>query len=246
MARRTAWALIKMIVLLLLLSGCGGMGRGDTPPASPSPATSPTPQEGDITLGWMTPSPFPPPLDTPSVEGTPIPSPTPPTTPAPDPTPVTPVAAQVAAATRTAAAADAAEREETEADGDEELLEEPEEEAQEEETEEEEAQEEEEEEAAEVDLAHGEQVYADNCAVCHGSEGEGRGGNPPHRNNPFVTGDPEPVIEVVLHGRGGMPAFGDQLSDQEIADVISYIRTAWTNDAEPVTPEQVAEVRDDE
>lgn len=46
-----------------------------------------------------------------------------------------------------------------------------------------------------------------------------------------------------IHGRQGVPAFGGELSDQEIAAVISYIRSAWGNDASPVWPEDVQAVR---
>ena len=42
---------------------------------------------------------------------------------------------------------------------------------------------------------------------------------------------------------GSMPAYAEQLSDQEIADVTTYIRNSWGNAAPPVTPEQVAKAR---
>ena len=89
----------------------------------------------------------------------------------------------------------------------------------------------------------GPRMYAENCAACHQGDGEGvEGTYPPLAGNPFVTGDPAPVIDVVLHGRGGMPSFAS-LSDREIAAVITHERTAWDNDADPISAEMVAAIR---
>jgi mono/diheme cytochrome c family protein len=90
----------------------------------------------------------------------------------------------------------------------------------------------------------GEQVYAGQCAACHMEDGSGDGDlYPPLDDNPFVTGDPEAVIEIVLLGEGAMPAFGGVLTDEEAAGVVTYIRNAWTNDASVVTEEDVQAVR---
>lgn len=87
----------------------------------------------------------------------------------------------------------------------------------------------------------GEQVYADRCAGCHLPDGLGE---PPLDANPFVTGgDPNPVIDIVLHGNGGMPAFEGVLTDEEVAGVVTYIRNAWTNDASVVTIADVQAAR---
>lgn len=92
-------------------------------------------------------------------------------------------------------------------------------------------------------MAMGESVYNQDCARCHGQQGEGVAGFPPHAGNSLVTGDPAPVIEIVLNGRGAMPAFGGQLSDEEVAAVISYIRNTWGNDASIVSPSDVDATR---
>lgn len=93
-------------------------------------------------------------------------------------------------------------------------------------------------------IAAGEVVFSENCARCHGSEGEGtEGAAPPLAGNETVTGDPQPVIETVLNGRSAMPPFRDELDDQEIAAVVSFIRNAWGNEASTVAPEDVAAVR---
>jgi cytochrome c oxidase subunit II len=86
----------------------------------------------------------------------------------------------------------------------------------------------------------GEQVYADRCAGCHLPDGLGE---PPLDANPFVTGDPHPVIAIVLHGNGDMPAFGERLTDEEVAGVVTYIRNAWTNNASTVTISDVQAAR---
>jgi mono/diheme cytochrome c family protein len=91
----------------------------------------------------------------------------------------------------------------------------------------------------------GELLYTEHCAACHRLNGEGNLGRFPALNhNPFVTaGQSTAVVEVVLHGRKEMPAFGETLTDLEIAAVTSYIRSAWDNQAPAVSVEKVQEVR---
>jgi mono/diheme cytochrome c family protein len=90
----------------------------------------------------------------------------------------------------------------------------------------------------------GEQIYAAQFAACHMADGSGEVDlYPPLVDNPFVTGYPEAVIEIVLFGRDAMPPFDGVLSDHEAAGVVTYIRNAWTNDASIVTEEDVQAVR---
>jgi mono/diheme cytochrome c family protein len=92
-------------------------------------------------------------------------------------------------------------------------------------------------------IALGEEVYEAQCATCHQSAGEGTANFPALAGSSVVTDeDPTEVLDVIIHGRGEMPAFGDTLSDEEIAAVTSYIRNAWGNEAPPVSEEEVAEV----
>lgn len=92
-------------------------------------------------------------------------------------------------------------------------------------------------------IALGEEVYEAQCATCHQSDGEGTANFPALAGNPMVVDeDPTEMLDVIIHGRGEMPAFGDTLSDEEIAAVASYIRNAWGNEAPPVSEEEVAEV----
>jgi mono/diheme cytochrome c family protein len=87
----------------------------------------------------------------------------------------------------------------------------------------------------------GQDEYLSTCARCHQAEGSGfRDVYPPLAGNPIVTlHDPNPTIEVVLEGRGGMPGFRDAADPDELAAIISYIRDAWGNDASPVEEGQI-------
>jgi mono/diheme cytochrome c family protein len=93
--------------------------------------------------------------------------------------------------------------------------------------------------------AEGLAVYNSTCTFCHQADGQGvEGSFPPLAGSDFVTQeDPTGVIQTVLHGRGQMPSFGDRLSDEEIAAVVSYIRSAWGNQAAAISAEQVREQR---
>ncbi|MGH8261782.1 MAG: c-type cytochrome, partial [Steroidobacteraceae bacterium] len=105
-------------------------------------------------------------------------------------------------------------------------------------------------------LAYGRKVYAEQCARCHGDRGEGRGpAGPPLAGNRTVT-MPQPVdsVRILLFGgyppgtRGnprpfGMPPFYPSLSDDQLADVLTYIRMSWGNAASPVFASAFAENR---
>jgi len=90
-------------------------------------------------------------------------------------------------------------------------------------------------------LTYGKEVYTQECSRCHMVDGSGVEGVYPNLDrNPIVRLDsPEPTIDVVLRGREGMPAFGGQIPEQEIAAVITYIRQSWSNHASAVSPAQV-------
>ncbi len=93
--------------------------------------------------------------------------------------------------------------------------------------------------------ADGKAIYQTNCASCHGPEGQGMGDVfPALAGNPNLA-DTEMVLDVVVNGRPGtaMPAWGGQLSDEEIAAVINYVLSSWGNDFGSVTPEDVARFR---
>ena len=71
------------------------------------------------------------------------------------------------------------------------------------------------------DAAAGKTTYDANCAVCHGADGSGTGANP----NIKSESDDAKIVDIIITGDGAMPAFGDKLSDQEIADTMGYVLT---------------------
>jgi mono/diheme cytochrome c family protein len=99
----------------------------------------------------------------------------------------------------------------------------------------------------------GQKIYGANCSTCHGVGGAGiPGAFPPLAGNPVVTGSPDKVIAAVKDGltgamtvngktySGAMPAWKGKLTDTDMADVITYIRSSWGNKADAVTEAQVA------
>lgn len=80
--------------------------------------------------------------------------------------------------------------------------------------------------------ARGEKVYNTHCAACHQANGAGIAGAFPALNgSKIATGDKAAHIHIVLNGKAGtsMAAFGAQLSDTDIAAVVTYERNAWGN-----------------
>ena len=90
--------------------------------------------------------------------------------------------------------------------------------------------------------ARGEKVYAANCVACHQATGRGAPpAFPPLAGSKVVNGPEQAQIDVVLNGRPGtaMAAFAKQLSDTDVAAVITYTRQAWGNKASDVQPAEV-------
>lgn len=98
-------------------------------------------------------------------------------------------------------------------------------------------------------------LYQANCGACHQPDGNGlTGAFPPLAGNDNVVDNPEYVIENVLKGKQGELVVGgttyngvmppmQHLTDQEIAQSINYVMTAWGNNGETVTVDQVADKR---
>jgi len=86
-------------------------------------------------------------------------------------------------------------------------------------------------------VARGEKVYASNCAACHQASGKGiPGAFPALDADVVVLGPKADQIGILLNGKGaGMPAW-KQLSDVEIASVITYTRAAWSNQGKGKDP----------
>jgi mono/diheme cytochrome c family protein len=101
----------------------------------------------------------------------------------------------------------------------------------------------------------GRQVYTATCAQCHKPDGLGQDGlAPPLIDAEWAVGVPEAPVRIVLHGLRGpinvggraynleMPALR-LLSDQQIADALTYIRRSWDHGADPIPAELVTKVR---
>jgi len=81
-------------------------------------------------------------------------------------------------------------------------------------------------------MAQGEEVYNTVCSACHQGNGQGvPGAFPALAGGAITTGPVAEHIDIVMHGSPGtaMQAFADQLSDVEMAAVITYERNAWGN-----------------
>lgn len=74
---------------------------------------------------------------------------------------------------------------------------------------------------AQGDVDNGAKVFENNCMSCHGKEGAG-GSGPTLQGDDFAA-NYDKVVKQVKNGGGAMPAFSEQLSEQEIADVSTYI-----------------------
>lgn len=107
-------------------------------------------------------------------------------------------------------------------------------------------------------LPPADQLYDQYCATCHGADGEGGAQRyPPLVDTPWVLEEDERLILIVLHGLRGpievhdrvyddiMPPMGHQLSNEEIALILSYIRTSWGNDGSPIGADDVAQIRNE-
>ena len=106
-------------------------------------------------------------------------------------------------------------------------------------------------------LAKGARVYRNNCQQCHQAEGQGVPGvYPPLAESSWVRGDPNRGAAIVIGGLSGpIEVLGKkynnamaslaQLSDKDIAAVLTYIRMkeSWGHQEAAITPEEVAEVR---
>ncbi|CAN5386387.1 cytochrome c [soil metagenome] len=87
-------------------------------------------------------------------------------------------------------------------------------------------------------------LFNDNCSACHQTSGKGvKGAFPALAGDPFVQGDPAPLVATVLAGRAGMPSFKDDLNDADLASLLTYVRTSWGNKGKPLTPADIAAAR---
>ncbi|WP_251977245.1 cytochrome c [Salinicola avicenniae] len=110
--------------------------------------------------------------------------------------------------------------------------------------------------AENAQVSAGSAIYFDRCAGCHTPDGSGETGMFPQlAGSPVVNGDdPTSLIRVVLAGSRAvatdakptapaMPALGWNLSDDDVANVLTFVRNSWGNAADAVSAEEVAELR---
>jgi mono/diheme cytochrome c family protein len=102
----------------------------------------------------------------------------------------------------------------------------------------------------------GKAIYEQTCLPCHQADAGGVPGmNPPLQKSPYVQGPSARLIGIVLKGLNDgveidgetysnpMPPFSSVLKDQEIADVLSYLRSHFGNKAGPISLSQVIKIR---
>ncbi|RYF99226.1 MAG: c-type cytochrome, partial [Chitinophagaceae bacterium] len=109
----------------------------------------------------------------------------------------------------------------------------------------------------------GGKVFTTVCQTCHGSDGEGiQSLAPPLNKSNWVTGSPDQLSRIVLYGltgpvdvngklykapeiNGDMPGIGsnDEFNDEDIAQLMSFLRSAWSNKASKVSVADVQKVR---
>lgn len=91
----------------------------------------------------------------------------------------------------------------------------------------------------------GRKIYEEICQACHMADARGGGGAgtgvPALAGNPRLA-DKAFAIEVMIKGRGGMPWFTDLLTPQQIAAVLTHVRSEFNAYPDPVTEEEVAQI----
>ena len=110
--------------------------------------------------------------------------------------------------------------------------------------------------ALKASIERGKKVYENTCLACHQANGSGVPGmNPPLKKTKWVMGDKKTLINVILKGMdeeievndetysNTMPSFAS-LSDQEIADVLTYVRNSFGNKASQIKEADVKKLRE--
>jgi mono/diheme cytochrome c family protein len=104
-------------------------------------------------------------------------------------------------------------------------------------------------------MAAGQAIYTDNCATCHQADGSGKPNVfPPLKGSAVLTApDPATAVQIILRGSNepqiggssvfGMPTYGTKLSDEQIAQLLDYLRNSWGNAGAPVSAGTVHDLR---
>lgn len=109
----------------------------------------------------------------------------------------------------------------------------------------------------ELQIERGKRVYMQNCSMCHMAEGQGLPAVfPPLAKSDFLMADVDRSIRTVLHGRSGPITVNGQkfdgamppqtlLSDEQISDVLTFIRNSWGNSGDAIPPTRVKTIREE-
>jgi len=110
--------------------------------------------------------------------------------------------------------------------------------------------------ASDPHMVAGKAIYKDSCAACHREDGEGIDNLFPRLRGSSVVqqDDPTTLIRVILEGTraaatserptgAAMPSFAWRFSDDQVADLITYIRNGWGNGASSVSASAVKDIR---
>ncbi|MEO7098888.1 MAG: copper-containing nitrite reductase [Luteolibacter sp.] len=106
----------------------------------------------------------------------------------------------------------------------------------------------------EIMMEKGKRVYSQTCFACHQMTGEGMPGVfPPQAKSDFLMADKERSIRAVVKGLSGPIKVNDKdyngvmppviLNDEQVAQVLTYVRNSWGNEGEMVTTDEVRKVR---
>lgn len=110
--------------------------------------------------------------------------------------------------------------------------------------------------STEASIARGEKIYTQYCLPCHQVDGSGVPQlNPPLKNSAYVLGKESKLVSIVMHGfnegveingdtyTNQMPPVGANFKDEEIADVVTYVRNSFGNKASAISAEEVKALR---
>jgi len=106
----------------------------------------------------------------------------------------------------------------------------------------------------EATMVAGKVVYDRFCLSCHQASGKGAPPmNPPLIQTSFVLGDKDVVVDIAINGMANIPVDGQDyknimpgfpfLTDNEIASVLTYVRSSFGNNASRITADEVAKSR---
>lgn len=106
-------------------------------------------------------------------------------------------------------------------------------------------------------LGAGQMLYMNNCEACHWTDGNGAKGIFPRLNggDVVIADNPTGLINIILQGAQtpstpkapsimAMPGFAARLTDEQVAQLATFVRSGWSNDAPAVTAKEVQKVRE--